>query len=75
MLDMTQKGRNAVKENSSLAVRGERQGHARFSEHDVRNMRSLKEAGSSYSEIAELFDTSVSTVHQIVSRKSWAHVL
>lgn len=63
--DMVAKGRNA---------RGERNGRAKLTEPDVREIRRLSVAGVLHKDLAARFDVSDTTIFQVVSRKMWGHI-
>ena len=53
---------------------GERHGHSRFSDADIREMRRLMSLGLGSRSIARVFNTDSGTVCKIARRESWAHV-
>jgi hypothetical protein len=54
--------------------RGEANRKAIFTEDDVREMRRLRSDGMILKDIAAKFGIHLSTVHLVVTRKSWSHV-
>lgn len=77
MHDMAQKGRsvNPVRENPALALRGEASPNSKLSDDRVREIRERYAAGgeSVYSLAAD-YGVGKSTIHIVVTRKTWAHV-
>lgn len=63
--DMVDKGRSN---------RGERNGHARLTEADVRDIRAARSQGLGLREIGARFELSKGAVHDIVTRRRWAHI-
>lgn len=55
--------------------RGEDQNFAKLTEKSVREIRSLKASGASSSSLARQFGVNESTIHRVVNRKFWAHVV
>jgi hypothetical protein len=83
MLDLVTKGyrressgiRNGAYTHPERMPRGERHGHARLTEDDVREIRRLYAAGSARQvDIAAQFGVPQTNVSSIVRRKAWAHV-
>ena len=64
-------GRSTCPERNT---KGERNGQAKLTEADVREMRAMARNGKSHEEIAALFDVTRRNVGLVVNRKSWAHV-
>lgn len=65
----------ADRERHGKTARGERQGAARLTEGQVREMRSLHASGAhSMSELAARYGVAKGTVAWAISRRSWAHV-
>jgi hypothetical protein len=68
------------RENTAAALRhgrirrGERAVRARFTEHDVRDMRMRHAAGESLGSIARAYKVHQTHVSKICHRKIWAHV-
>lgn len=62
------------REQNRHTARGERQGHSRFSEEDVVEIRYHWAMGGTRKAIALLFDTKPSTIKDIVTNRSWKHV-
>lgn len=65
--DMNRRGRQAIQ-------RGERNGRAKVTEGDVREIRSLYSAGASRKEISDKFGISGPTVYNIVHKRTWKHI-
>lgn len=63
--DMVRKGRSN---------RGERNGHARLTEADVLTIRAERSEGWTLQAIATTHGLSIPGVHDIVTRRRWAHV-
>lgn len=61
-------------QNGRKDERGERNGHARLTEADVREVRDLAGAGVSRRLLASRYEVSLGTIDSIVQRKRWAHV-
>lgn len=53
---------------------GSASGTAKINENDVRNIRTLKNAGYSQTELAVFFDIGRTQVRRIIDHKSWRHV-
>ncbi len=53
---------------------GERQGHARFTAADIRDMRQRRAEGEVLKAIALRYATAPTVVSRIVRRESWAHL-
>lgn len=71
----TPKENSADRDRHGTTARGERQGAARLTEDQVREMRTLHAAGThSMSALAGLFGVAKGTVSWVVSRRSWAHI-
>lgn len=68
------------KDNTQDAVRkqriasGEKQGSAKLTDDDIREIRSLAQSGMSSGAIAKLFPVCSSTVRWVIRRGSWKHV-
>ena len=77
--DMLAKGRqmsgdrNHIRRNPSI-VQGERNGNARLTTDQVREMRVLAASGQTCTALAHRFGVSISLVSQIVRRKVWRSV-
>jgi len=69
--DMIQKGRRS----SSAHGSGERHGMAKLTNDQVVEIRQRKANGESAKELSEKFSINRSTVHDIVTGKSWKHIL
>jgi len=54
--------------------KGEAHHHSRFTESNIREMRSLYASGITQVEIAERFQTRQNKISEIVLRKAWKHV-
>lgn len=57
--------------NSSL---GENNNLAKLTEESVLNIRSLKQSGVSFDELANMFNVSKSCVAKVVYRQTWTHL-
>ncbi len=68
-LDMVSKGRAR-----NRIFQGEDNGHSRFTESQIREMRALYASGVYQREIAEQFGTSQSAVGEIVRCETWKHI-
>jgi hypothetical protein len=82
MQDMIGKGRgnwpvgrrNAAQLYPERLARGERQGNAKLTADQVREIRALAEAGMMRKDIAVRFGVSHMAISKIVLRQSWAHI-
>lgn len=54
--------------------RGENHCRARFSNNDIKNIRSLREQGWTYQRIGEKFGVGHSTIGKILRGERWSHV-
>lgn len=63
--DSRAKGRNAC---------GERNGHAKLTEDDVRQIRTLRTNGATFREVARRYGVCWQLISHICLRKRWAHV-
>lgn len=72
VIDMTNKGRRGY---GASGLRGERHGNAILTESNIKEMRTLRESGSSLMELALRYNIARSTVSDICLRKAWKHVL
>lgn len=74
--DKVAKGRQArgAALKPELRARGERNGSARLTENDVREIRARVAAGERQSDMAQRFGVTSASVWQIVHRVHWAHV-
>lgn len=54
--------------------RGECHANARFTDADIRDMRSMRDGGALLSDIATKYKSTKSAVSDIVRRKAWKHV-
>jgi hypothetical protein len=70
MNDMLERGRAR-----GGGVRGERNGFAKLTEAQVREIRAAAAAGSSTSKLARCYGVDPSNIRYIVARRWWAHVL
>lgn len=61
--------------NPELRARGERHGSAKLTATQVVEIRKLTRASSSQASIARKFGISASTVHAIINRRIWTHLL
>lgn len=57
-----------------LLLRGERNGHAKLTEEKVRTIRELRCQGMTLEAIAQSVGSPMTTVHSVVSGRTWAHV-
>lgn len=57
-----------------MIARGQRNGAAKLSEQNVRDIRDLRSKGQSYSFIAMLFNVNHSTIWRIINGEHWTHV-
>jgi hypothetical protein len=64
-LDMLERNRQA---------KGEKNGSAKLTENDVKDIRKLRVSGMLLKEISKRYGIGVSTVGQIVNRRLWKHV-
>lgn len=55
-------------------ARGEKNSSAKLTENDVIAIRQMVESGSSYPQIASIFNVSTASVCNIIKRKNWQHV-
>lgn len=62
------------KERHGTAPRGERHPQAKLTEHDVREIRSMRDAGASLPQIMRRFNISRMTAWRVAARKLWSHV-
>jgi len=65
MLDCKAKGRTTL---------GERNRHAKLTNENILEIRSMADAGMLQTEIARLFNISASTISMIVNKKHWSHI-
>ena len=56
------------------ALRGSKNGNAKLTEKQVKQIRVLREEGLIYRQIAEQFNIHLAQVGNIVTRKQWTHV-
>ena len=63
-------------ENTSDKVRHgrHRNGHRRFTEEQVLEIRALRDSGKSYAQIREIFPVSMGNLSAIINRKTWDHL-
>lgn len=61
--------------NADLVRRGERAGCAKLTAARVIKMRVMREAGVTYTQIAEAFGVTIATAHNVINRKTWKHVI
>jgi len=55
---------------------GEKNGQSRLNEQQVREIRTLYEAGyGSHDDLADLFEVCAGTIHHVLVRKTWKHVV
>jgi hypothetical protein len=74
MRDMVAKGRHSSVTKPELVLRGESNGNAVLTEHDVRQIRAMGESGAKRLGLAKHFGISLAQVKNILRRKQWAHV-
>lgn len=66
---------NHTKQNGRLnTARGEKQGRSKFNDSDVPNIVRLYNSGMKQIEIAKMYGVHKSTISEIVTRKTYAHV-
>ncbi len=70
--DMMKKGRHRVVIKNK--VHGEQHGMSRFTEKDIKRMRSLYSEGWKQTDIAKIFNMYQGSVSNILKRKAWRHV-
>lgn len=71
---VTPKENHSHKRLHGTLAAGERHGHAKLTENQVRAMRGLHEVGVSQSAIGRRMGIPLSNVNRIIRRKAWAHV-
>ena len=59
---------------TGLTAKGERHGHSRLKEQQIKEIRELADKGVSQYEIARRFNTRQGWVSRIVNRKVWTHL-
>lgn len=65
----------ARKEAHGTANKGERQGHAKLTDADIRHIRSLQNYGYGFfTELARKFSVSQSTIEGLYKRRTWRHI-
>ncbi len=67
-------GNMAHAANLSLMARGESHPAAKMTSATVRALRSARDGGHSYSNLARMFRISIATAFNIANRKTWKHV-
>ena len=82
MRDACEKGRLATGDRNSAfkyperRPRGEKQGHAKLTEENVREIRRRYAAGGVYQKaLASEFNVVLSNISQVIKRQTWAHVI
>jgi hypothetical protein len=55
-------------------IKGEDNGFAKLTEHDVIHIRKIKNEGATFKAIALLYEMNVQHIWKIVHKKAWAHV-
>jgi hypothetical protein len=60
--------------NYSPCLRGEDSGKSYFKEADVLKIRKMREEGNTFKVIANTFNCSISTISNIVYKKTWNHI-
>lgn len=68
----TRKGNDADCQNHGTARKGVRNGRATFEEFEVLEIRAL--TGMSLREIAEMYQTTITSLANIRNRKTWKHI-
>jgi hypothetical protein len=66
--------RNARYTHPETTARGERNGWARLTADDIREMRRLRDEGWLQKDLARKFNTPQTNVSRIIRRRAWAHV-
>jgi len=66
--------RNGARRHPERIPRGERSGHAKLTEHDVLRIREMAQSGMSLGAIAKHFPVSKTSIHAIVTRRTWRHI-
>lgn len=61
--------------DNNLIPRGQDRPNSKLSDDDVRDIRSHRESGMTYYEIALLFDISYQTAHKVCKRITYKHIL
>jgi hypothetical protein len=76
MADRDAKGRGASEERNGRECypRGERNGGAKLTETQVREIRHRAAAGASYSNLGAEYGVAKGTVNHVVTRRTWKHV-
>jgi hypothetical protein len=67
--------RNGARVHIEKMARGESHPKARFTEADIREIRSRHDAGESLGKLRRKYQTGKSTIHNIVIRRTWKHVI
>lgn len=62
------------KKQTSLANRGSGYGDSKLHEDDIPKIRSMRESGMTYKEIASVYDVNRGTIGCIIRGKTWTHV-
>jgi hypothetical protein len=70
---LKQNSQDAVR-NGCFDFRGERNGRAKLTENDVREIRKLRAAGLTQKQVAQRFGIHWMRVSEIDRKKAWAHV-
>ncbi len=65
--------RRGKRADTSAWRRGEGQHTARLTIKKVRQIRQLRETGLTLTELSVKFSVCIATIHQVTSRKTWAH--
>lgn len=64
-----------LSKNRNDPCRGTRNGHAKLSEKEVKDIRAARETGLSLMKVAKLFGISDTHVHHICTGQKWSHVI
>ena len=71
MNDMVVAGRQASGEKIAKTKRGDRNGSAKLSYEQVKQMRRKRAGGSTYQHIADSFGVTIATAWRAINRESW----
>lgn len=73
---VTQSGnmRHAVDSLNKFFHKGETHSKAKFTEHDIRTIRTLYKSGIVQTKLAEMYGVAQPTIGAILLRKTWKHV-
>ena len=70
----TKKNNKADMVKHGTAQRGEKGGLAKLTNEQVFEIREKHKSGASYNELAKNFKCAQSTIHNVVTRKTWKHI-